>query len=156
MNAEKRKYSDKLAVAANQNIEERDYWLEKLSGNPVKTHFPYDYNHSPRDREKIEDQVREFSKDTNSNSISFRFPGELFAKAMNLSSGVDLKFHMILAASLMALLERYTGHKDIMIGSPILKQDIKIDFVNTLLIFRNRVEKHMTFKQLLLEVRDVF
>lgn len=154
MNAEKRKYSDKLAVAANQNIDERDYWLEKLSGNPEKTHFPFDYNHHPRDREKIEDQVREFSKDTNRNRISFRFPGELFTKAMNLSSGVDLKFHIILAASLMALLERYTGHKDIMIGSPILKQDIKIDFVNTLLIFRNRVEKHMTFKQLLLEVRD--
>ncbi|MCP5101770.1 MAG: hypothetical protein GY950_00240 [bacterium] len=35
--------SDKLALAAEENIKEREYWLNKLSGDPVKSSFPYDY-----------------------------------------------------------------------------------------------------------------
>ena len=32
----------KLEIAANQKIKERDYWLNKLSGERVKSIFPYD------------------------------------------------------------------------------------------------------------------
>ena len=34
--------SKKWTLAASQNIKERDYWLEKLSDQLVKTTFPYD------------------------------------------------------------------------------------------------------------------
>jgi YesN/AraC family two-component response regulator len=33
---------DEYIAAANQHIKEKRYWLTKLSGNPVKTRFPYD------------------------------------------------------------------------------------------------------------------
>ncbi|NIM15275.1 MAG: amino acid adenylation domain-containing protein [Candidatus Aminicenantes bacterium] len=146
MKTGRKTYSDKLFIAANQNIDERDYWLAKLSGRLERTHFPYDFFPGKKGRPG--------KGPLDMDSVSFRFSDELFAATMKLSGGSDLKFHMILAAGLMVLLERYTGHEDIMIGSPILKQDMEMDFVNAILVFRNRVEKHMTFKQLLIEVRE--
>ena len=34
--------SPEIALAAKQKIKERDYWLNKLSGEPVKSYFPRD------------------------------------------------------------------------------------------------------------------
>jgi amino acid adenylation domain-containing protein len=146
MKTGRRMYSDKLFIAANQNIDERDYWLSKLAGDLERVHFPYDFYPGKKERTAEGGPAGE--------RVSFRFSRELFAGSVKLSGGSDLKFHMILAAGLMVLLERYTGHKDIMIGSPILKQDLEMEFVNTVLVSRNRVEKAMTFKQLLPEVRE--
>ncbi|MCP5105376.1 MAG: non-ribosomal peptide synthetase, partial [bacterium] len=143
---DKKKYSDKLAVVANQNKKERDYWLDQLAGDLEKTCFPYDYKLSGE--ETAQAPVSFIERYTS------RFPGEIFAKAMQLSGRSDLKLHMILVAALMILLEKYTGSSDIIVGSPILKQETQIEFVNTFLPFRNRVEKQKTFKQLLLEVRQ--
>ena len=152
MNPENQKYSDKLAIIATQNIKERDYWLAKLSEPLERIHFPYDNEYHPGETRKIENQIPQSSK--HMDNISFRFSKQLFDKSMKLSGGLDLKLHMILTAGLMILLEKYTSQKNIMIGSPILKQDTKRELINKLLIFRNRVEKSMTFKQLLLEVRE--
>ena len=41
---EARLYSDKIAIAANQNVKEKEYWLKQLSGDLVKSCFPYDRN----------------------------------------------------------------------------------------------------------------
>lgn len=38
-----KQFSDKLAVAARQNIEDEKYWLDKFPGEIVKSYFPYDY-----------------------------------------------------------------------------------------------------------------
>jgi amino acid adenylation domain-containing protein len=146
MKTARRTYSDKLFITANQKIDERDYWLAKLSGKLERTNFPYDFFPGKKGRQG--------KGPPDMDSVSFRFSDELFALVMKLSGGSDLKFHMILAAGLMVLLERYSGYEDIMIGSPILKQDTEKEFVNTVLVFRNRVDRHMTFKQLLIEVRE--
>ena len=37
------KESQKIAIASHQNIKEKEFWLNKLSGEPVKSCFPYDY-----------------------------------------------------------------------------------------------------------------
>ena len=37
---------DKLAAAADQNVKERDYWLHQLSGELVKSGFPYDHKNN--------------------------------------------------------------------------------------------------------------
>ncbi|MCP5108980.1 MAG: AMP-binding protein, partial [bacterium] len=143
---DKKKYSDKLAVVANQNKKERDYWFHQLAGDPEKTCFPYDYRLSGAESAQAPDSFIE--------RYTSRFPGEIFAKAMQLSGRGDLKLHMILVTALMILLETYTRRGDVIVGSPILKQQTQIEFVNTFLPFRNRVEKQKTFKQLLLEVRQ--
>ena len=37
------RFSQEMAVAAHQNIKEKEYWLDKLSGELVSHCFPYDY-----------------------------------------------------------------------------------------------------------------
>ncbi len=136
----KRKYSDELVIIANQNVKEREYWLNRLSGELVKSSFPYDH------RKGIGD---EYSMD----SLEFRFPGALFSKLTKLSTGNDLKLNMILVAGVIVLLHRYTGNKDIIIGTPIYKQTVETDFINTVLVLRNKIDENTNFKELLLEVR---
>ena len=136
---------DKLVLAAGQSVKERKYWLNKLTGELVKSHFPYDYRKKQLEKNNAPmESVK---------SVKFRFPGPLYAKMMKLSGGADLKLHMILVTGMFVLLHKYTGNNDIMIGSPILKQENESKFINTVLVFRNETAAHMSFKELLLEVR---
>jgi amino acid adenylation domain-containing protein len=136
-------YSDKIALAANQKIKERDYWLKRLSGDFVKSNFPYDFKSSEDiNTAKEMDEVR------------FECPGDLFEKLMKLSSGIDIKLHMILVAGLAVLLYKYTNSEDVVTGSPIIKQKIGGQFINTVLVYRNRLRDTMSFKELLLQARE--
>ncbi|MCP4154363.1 MAG: amino acid adenylation domain-containing protein, partial [bacterium] len=48
----------------------------------------------------------------------------------------------------------YTGSGDIIVGDPIYKQETESDFSNTVLVLRNNITGSMTFKQLLMQVRQ--
>ncbi|MCP5106418.1 MAG: AMP-binding protein, partial [bacterium] len=135
--------SDRLAIAAEQNIKEREYWLEKLSGDLIKSSFPYDYKHGSQT-----------SPAAGSATVTVSFPPELFEIVTKLSGGIDIKLHMILVTGLFVLLHKYCGNKDIIIGSPILKQEFDGEFINTVLVFRNEVDGNACFKDLLLQVRE--
>jgi len=130
-----------IKVAANKNIKERDYWLEKLSGELVKSNFPYDYRKKPGEDRPME-------------TTTLAIPGELFAGLTRLSGGSDHKLHMILAAGLVLLLQKYVHHHDIIIGTPIYRQEIAGEFVNTVLALRNTIDLEMTFKEVLLAMRQ--
>ena len=132
---------DQLAVAASQNIKEREYWLKKLSGDLEKSYFPYDHQ-------------KKVLNDSKKDAVTFRYTGELFSKLMALGNGSDPRLHMILAAALVVVLHKYTGHRDIILGVPIYKQEIDAEFINTVLALRNPLQDNMTFKQLLLQVRQ--
>ncbi|MCX6581868.1 MAG: amino acid adenylation domain-containing protein, partial [Candidatus Aminicenantes bacterium] len=140
--------SSKQAILAGQHIKEEKYWLEKLSGLLEKTIFPYDYNDN-RPLNKAREGAAQKTE-----SQTFQLEGEIFSRLMKLSSGSDIRMHMILTAVLAALLEKYTGRQDIIVGVPTLKQEIDAEFVNTVLTLRITVEDHMTFKDLLLQVRQ--
>ncbi|MCP4155855.1 MAG: amino acid adenylation domain-containing protein, partial [bacterium] len=139
-------YSDKAVVAANQNVKEREFWLEELSGDYEKTRFPYD-KHSPG----TPPARHEYMKTHN-----FLIDGDLYNKITKISSGIDLKLHMVLTAGLTALLEKYTAEQNIVIGSPILNQETveETEFINTILVFRNRVTAVMTFRDLLRQTKE--
>jgi non-ribosomal peptide synthetase component F len=137
------KYSYRLALAANQNVKERDYWLAKLSDNPAKIGFPYDYR-GASDSTAARQMERE----------EFAWTGQFYERLMNLSSRNDYTLHVILAAGLTVLLGRYTGSEDILLGIPIYKQETDIEFINTVLVLRNQLKDSMTFKELLLQTRQ--
>ncbi|HLP45551.1 MAG TPA: amino acid adenylation domain-containing protein [Candidatus Kapabacteria bacterium] len=135
---------DKITIAAGQNIAEKEYWLEKLSGELTKCNFPYDC------REKA---IGQYIKDR----LQAQFPGELSWELMKLSNDSDARLHIILAAAVVYLLNRYTGMNDIIIGAPIYKQNHEGNFINTALALRIFYRSAMTFKELLMEVaREIF
>ncbi|HLP44680.1 MAG TPA: condensation domain-containing protein, partial [Candidatus Kapabacteria bacterium] len=129
-------------IAAAQNTKEKKFWLDKLSGEPAKNYFYYDATTQ-------NDNTRSFEKE------KFTFTGELFSKFIQLSSNSDLRLHMALTAGLLILIQKYTGEKDIMIGMPIYKEGNEEKFINTALVFRGFVDPAMTFKEILVNVRQI-
>jgi amino acid adenylation domain-containing protein len=132
----------KTALAANQRVKEKEYWLKKLSGVPVKVHFPYDGKSENGDSKYSRQGLRPV------------FPGELASLLMEIGSGNFHAVHMLLTAGLMVLLHKYTAADDLVVGMPIYKQVLDSEFINTVVALRNRIIPGMTFKELLFQVRQ--
>ncbi len=136
-------FSDQEAVVAAQNIEEKKFWLNTLSGELIKTYFPP--NSSKRNN--------------NERSLDFVktvLPDELFSRLTELSKSSDVRFFIILAAVMAILLTRYTHNKDIIMGTSIYRQDSGTEFIiNSILPLRIQLQDHMIFKELLLHVNQV-
>ena len=132
--------SEDAAVAAHQNIKERDYWLGQLAGELEKTCFPYDFK-GAENRPPLQE------------TLAFKCSPELAAGLLKLSSQSDVRLHMILLTGMVCLLYRYTGDHDILVGTPVLKQAVEAEFINTVLTLRNQVSAGMSFKELLIRLR---
>jgi len=134
-------YRDEAYIVANQNIREREYWRKQCSGNFVRNSFPHDFKKDSRQFQG-KDEIKDI------------WDSRLFQNLMKLSGGIDVKLHMILAAGLNALLYIYTGNVDVSLGSPVLKQEAGGELINKILLYRTWLRPGMSFKELLLAVRE--
>ena len=132
---------DRLELAAGQKVREQEYWLDKLADSPAKSCFPYDY----AGRGKARPQMR---------SQEFAIEDRTGERLLKMSSQSDLRLHMILLTGVTALLHKYSHDYDIMVGMPIYKEDTDMAFINTVLILRIELGQNMTFRELLLQVRQ--
>jgi tyrocidine synthetase-3 len=134
-------FSEDKIIASNQFIKEKKYWMNKFSGDLVLSYFPYDY---PKQRrtEKVFD------------STTFKLFEDVFARFEKIAGDSNPKSHIVLTAGLTALLYKYTGNQDVIIGTPIDKQDIETEFTNTVLALRIQLHDNMTFKELILHTRQ--
>lgn len=128
-----------ISIDANLRVKEKNYWLDKLSGEWVKSFFPYDKKKTGA----IKYQPQ---------SITFQCPNDVFAGLMRLSNNSDIRLHIILTAILLGLLDKYTSNEDIITGATIKKQEMEGEFINKVLILRNRLHKNLTFKELVLQL----
>jgi amino acid adenylation domain-containing protein/non-ribosomal peptide synthase protein (TIGR01720 family) len=132
---------NKPAVTSSQLHREEVYWTKKLTGEPAAASLPYDCKKT-RAQKKME-------------THKFQFPAELLARLIQMSNESDYRLQMILTAGLAVLLDKYTGNKDIILGTPVLKQDFEADFINTVLPLRVQTDNEdLTFKELLLQVKQ--
>jgi len=133
--------SSDTIIAADHSIKEKNYWKEKLAGELVKSSFGYDY-------------IKLGTGQRKPDTVKFSLSGELFSKLIWIINESDARLQMILVTALVILLHKYSGNTDIIVGTPIYKQDIESDFINTVLTLRNRVEGNVTFKELLFQVKE--
>jgi len=131
------------SIAAGQNIKERDYWLSKLSGGPVKTAFPYD---------SMKVDGGPASASASPDAFSFQLNGAVYANLVKISNKSEVRLHILLTAGWLILLNRYTGNTDIIVGVPTYRQEVEGELINTVLALRNTVTGPMTVKDLLLQV----
>ncbi len=125
---------------------ELDYWRERLGGDLPILELPADRGRPP---------VQGFGGGWRERSLA---PGlEKAAVELARSSGATL--FMVMLAAYQALLARYTGEEDILVGSPIAgrnraeaEQLIGV-FINTL-VMRTDLSGDPTFDQLLERVRE--
>lgn len=122
-----------------------NYWTDKLSGAPHVLQLPTDH---PRPKDQT----------FNGTVAGFVFDESLSETIISLSRQHKVTTFMSLLACYYALLYRYTGHEDILVGAPVanrgrpeLEPIIGI-FVNTL-ILRVRLHDRQTFAGLLKDVQ---
>jgi len=143
-----KKLSIKEMVALGQFRKEKEYWLNQLSGQLLRSPFPYE--HKPAELKRTAPDGPSMEKQVE----KFGFLAPLNSKLLDLARDSDQKLHMILIALVTLLLKKYTGNHDVILGTPIYKQEAEGEFINTVLTLRNTVEGDMTFKELLVQVRQ--
>jgi len=134
------KTSEEIAIAASESFKEREYWLNKLSGELARSSFPYDVKGLPGEAEQP-------------GLLSFSLSEEDADRLLKISNKSDSRLHMILTAALIVLLHKYTENTDIIIGMPVERQEVEGEFINMVLALRNIVAGDTVFKDLLLQVR---
>ncbi|HEU4962559.1 MAG TPA: amino acid adenylation domain-containing protein [Bacilli bacterium] len=132
---------------ASQAIQaEEKYWLDTFAGEIPVLNLMTDY---PRSTELSMEGSR----------IHFELGRELTGKLNALAKETGTTLYMVLLAAYNALLSRYTGQDDIVVGSPIAGrphvdlQDIIGMFVNTLAM-RNYPTGEQTFAEFLQSVKE--
>ncbi len=135
-----------VAFAASEYVKEKKYWLEKLADCPGKRGFPYDGKENGKSTLK--------KGEIGTGIVEFELTGDLFAKLKRTINNSDSRLFMILVTGMTALLHKYVGVEDVLLGAPIDRQPVEGEFINTVLIHRNKVTASMTFKELLLQVRQ--
>jgi amino acid adenylation domain-containing protein len=133
--------TSQVAIAASELLNEKEYWLTKFTGDLIPAYFPYDWN-------------IETVKERHIETLQFELKAKLSLDLIKLSNSSDRRLHMILTAVLIILLNKYTGNRDIIVGTSVEKQEIIGEFINTVLPLRNSLKTGMTFKELLLQIRE--
>jgi len=123
-----------------------DYWKARLAGAPTLE--------LPTDR--LRPAVPSFRGDIH----SFSLPPELVAGLKDLSRREGVTLFMVLLATFQALLQRYSGQDDIVVGTAIADhnqqelENLSGSFVNKLAL-RTDLSGTPSFRQLLTRVREV-
>ena len=123
-----------------------DYWRDQLCGAPALLALPLDF---PR---PVEQRFR-------GSSIHFSLSESLTQQLQHLAHQHGATLYMTLLAAFSALLNRYSGESDIVVGSPVANRKlVELEpvigfFVNTL-VLRTQVDGKENFVQLLEQVRE--
>ncbi|MHB8065926.1 MAG: amino acid adenylation domain-containing protein, partial [Ruminiclostridium sp.] len=131
----------------SDRIEKQEkYWINTFSGDIPVLNMPLDYQRPP---------VQSFE----GSRIVFESGQELICRLEIIAKETQTTIYMVLLAAYNILLYKYTGQKDIVVGTPIAGrpyedfQDIIGMFVNTIAI-RNNFEECKSYKDLLLKVKE--
>ncbi|MBW4666579.1 MAG: amino acid adenylation domain-containing protein [Cyanomargarita calcarea GSE-NOS-MK-12-04C] len=121
------------------------YWLNQLSGELPETNI-------------IQDYVRPTQYTGKNGSYYFELPNYLSEEIIKLGKGSDFLLYLVLLSAFKVLLRGYTRNNDLIIGIPVYKKinDVNLDYLDDskLIPLRTQLEKEMTFKNVLLQVKD--
>jgi amino acid adenylation domain-containing protein len=116
-----------------------EYWQGKFSGQIERIGLPIDFERTS-DYEACNQQLS---------------PGDqLTSKLLSLSKDKDILLFVVLMAGLKALVFKYTGKCDISIAAPVYTGTGSYSGGNSLIIFRDLLDGEMTFKELLVAVKQ--
>lgn len=137
----------RVLFSQDEYREQLNYWLEKLSGDLKRLELPTDTvkpgAHHPQKGEESD----------GFGTVCVLLPAPLSARILQISKESDLTVYILLLAALKSFLYRYTGCGDILVASPVLRQE-GVKMYNDLVILRNWIDGNRTCKEILLKVRE--
>lgn len=121
------------------------YWSEQLAGAPLTLELPTDHPRPPRQRYR-------------GATVPIALPATLTADVQRLARRCDATPFMVLLAAYQAVLARYTGQQDLLVGTPTAGRthaelEPLIGFFVTMLPLRADLSGEPTFREFLDRVR---
>lgn len=132
---------ENLLLTGYKYIKQKEHLVNKFSGDIGKT-------------EILIDIKKNFMGQRNMKEIVMLIPGDLCGKLMHLSNQSDLTLFIILAAGLKSLIYRYTNSEDIAVISPVYERMVSEETINNFIFIRDAVSGSMSFKDLLVQVKQ--
>ena len=120
-----------------EEVAEREisYWKEELAGAPTRLELP-------------SDKPRPAVQSSGSATETFELSKELVDQLRALGNQKHATLFTTLGAGFMALLRRYTGQDDILVGTPVEIERLAGNALNSV-VLRSRFTDDMTFRTLL-------
>jgi amino acid adenylation domain-containing protein len=128
-------------VTAQRHARQLDYWRERLKGMPTLLELPFS-------------KVRPGDQSYEGTTLTTTLDGVLTQKLRQLAARSQTSLYLLMLTAFAALLYRYTGQKDLCVGTPLTGRKLREEedliglFVN-MLPLRCTVEPEETFHQLL-------
>ena len=120
---------------------EKDYWLSRLAGAPAGSGIPIDFK-------------RESVFAGRNGSVSLEIAPETQERTMRVcNNNATLVLAALISAAKVCLF-KYTGIDDVIVGTPIHEQHAEIAALNKVLAVRDEIAEGMSFRELLLSVRQ--
>ncbi|WP_418603968.1 non-ribosomal peptide synthetase [Hwangdonia sp.] len=132
---------------AKINKNNLNYWKNKLSGDLPVLNLPTDFTRPIHPTfNGAASFTQKYSKTESSNLLA-------------LAKQLETTPYVLMLSIYYVFLYRYSGQKDILIGSPITNRDLKeleniIGFFIDTIVLRTRVDPSMSFKDLVIKVRE--
>jgi amino acid adenylation domain-containing protein len=120
--------------------EEREYWLNRLSGGIESVNLRADFE-------------RPSTYQARTDLVKVSPPDQLQTELMRVTAGSPLLIYTALVAAVKVCLHKYTGSKAIVVGSPSLLQDGQDRPANALVLL-DEIEDSLSFRNLLANVRE--
>jgi len=130
-----------LLLTSSGFKKQKEFWLNKLAHDIEQTRF------------LVHNKNNQIPGKT-SRQVKIPFPEHLCGKVMKLGQHTDITIYIILLAALKSLIYRYTGNGDITIISPLYKEFISDETMNSYVFIRDFINKNTTFKDLLLRIKQ--
>ena len=131
--------STSVGLADKQHQKELEYWLEKLSGEPVVTGMPLDFKRPP-------------VIGAGPQKVDLCIDPETQNRLRKTCEGNELLIFTACVAALKICLYRYTHVEDVIIGTAIHQQYRELTPDNRIVVLRDRVTGTQTVRQLLEQV----
>ena len=121
---------------------EKVYWLNQISGELPETNFITDY-------------IRPKEYSGKNKSVKFALDKTVSQAVLKLSNDSHSSVYVFLLSVVNILLAKYTNNSDLIVGIPILGTDNHAKTsVNTVLPLRSQLSQDLTFKDVLLQVKE--
>ncbi|MGA5696828.1 amino acid adenylation domain-containing protein [Bacillus bombysepticus] len=136
------KFTQQVLLSSEKFKKEKEYWLDKLSGDVELSRFPCDC---------LSLNNIQVSKE----SYYCQFPSDIAKRAVAISNNSDMLLYTILLSGVKYLLSRYTDKDDVVIGMPVFKQgQEETVFQNNFLLLRTQINQEDNFKEIIYKIKE--
>jgi amino acid adenylation domain-containing protein len=131
-----------VMISSGRFDRERNYWSDRLSGELAFSSFAHDRHWTAAGA-------------IDRNAAAFHVPDDLAGELMRIGNRSPYGVFILVLTALNIVLAKYSGNRDILIGTPVVMQETDGRYFNSFVILKNRVESggKTTVKDLLRQVK---